>query len=140
MCIQSSEPFSSCKTETLYPLSSNSPFPLLQPMAITNLLFFFLINELIYFWLHCVFVAVRGLSLVVASGGYSSLWCVGFSLQWLLLLRNMGSRRAGSVVVTRGLQSTGSVAVAHGLSCSAACGILPDQGSNACPLHWQADS
>ena len=22
----------------------------------------------------------------------------------------------------------------------AACGILPDQGSNPCPLHWQADS
>ena len=26
------------------------------------------------------------------------------------------------------------------LSCSAACGIFPDQGSNPCPLHWQADS
>ena len=24
----------------------------------------------------------------------------------------------------------------HGLSCSAACGIFPDQGSNPCPLHW----
>ena len=34
----------------------------------------------------------------------------------------------------------GSVVVAHGLSCSAACGIFPDQGSNLCPLHWQADS
>ena len=30
--------------------------------------------------------------------------------------------------------------MAHGLSCSAACGIFPDQGSNPCPLHWQADS
>ena len=30
--------------------------------------------------------------------------------------------------------------MAHGLSCSAACEILPDQGSNPCPLHWQADS
>ena len=29
---------------------------------------------------------------------------------------------------------------AHGPSCSAACGIFPDQGSNPCPLHWQADS
>ena len=28
----------------------------------------------------------------------------------------------------------------HGLSCSLACGIFPDQGSNPCPLHWQADS
>ena len=25
-------------------------------------------------------------------------------------------------------------------SCSAACGILPDQGSNLCPLHWQVGS
>ena len=30
--------------------------------------------------------------------------------------------------------------MAHGLSCSAACGIFPDQGLNPCPLHWQADS
>ena len=29
--------------------------------------------------------------------------------------------------------------MAHGLSCSAACGIVQDQGSNLCPLHWQAD-
>ena len=49
----------------------------------------------IYFWLHWVFVAVRGLSLVAVSGGYSSLQCVGFSLWWLLFLRSTGSRRAG---------------------------------------------
>ena len=82
----------------------------------------------IYFWLCWVFVSVRGLSLVVASGGHSSLRCAGFSLSWPLLLRSTGSRRAGSVVV------------AHGPSCSVACGIFPDQGSNPCPLHWQADS
>ena len=57
----------------------------------------------IYFWLRWVFVAVCGLSLVAASGGYSSLRCAGFSLQWLLLLRSTGSRRAGSVVVAHGL-------------------------------------
>ena len=34
----------------------------------------------------------------------------------------------------------GSAIVAHGPSCSAACGILPDQGPNPYPLHWQADS
>ena len=38
------------------------------------------------------------------------------------------------------LQSTGSAIVAHGPSRSAACGILPDQGPNPCPPHWQADS
>ena len=71
---------------------------------------------------------MRGLSLVAASGGHSSSRCVGLSLSWPLLLRSTGSRRTGSVVV------------AHGPSCSAACGIFPNQGSNPCPLHWQADS
>ena len=33
-----------------------------------------------YFWLCCVFIAMHRLSLVVANGNYSSLWCVGFSL------------------------------------------------------------
>ena len=86
----------------------------------------------IYLRLCWVFVSVRGLSLVVASGGHSSSRCAGLSLSrpllLPLLLRGTGSRRAGSVVV------------AHGPSCSAACGIFPDQGSNPCPLHWQADS
>ena len=96
--------------------------------------FFFLIIStfnyylFIYFWLCWVFVSMRELSVVAASGGHSSLRCAGLSLSWPLLLRSTGSRRAGSVVV------------AHGPSCSAACGILPDQGSNPCPLHWQADS
>ena len=92
--------------------------------------FFFnlLIYLFIYFWLCWVFVSVRGLSPVAASGGRSSSRCAGLSLSWPLLLWSTGSRRAGSAVV------------AHGPSCSAACGILPDQGSNPCPLHWQADS
>ena len=34
----------------------------------------------------------------------------------------------------------GSVIMGHGLSCSEAGGILPDQGWNPCPLHWQVDS
>ena len=94
----------------------------------------------IYFWLHWVFVAARGLSLVVVSGGYSSLWYVGFLLWWLLLLWSQSSRCVGSVVVAHGLQSAGSVVVAHGLSCSVTCGIFQDQALNPCPLHWQADS
>ena len=82
----------------------------------------------IYLWLCWVLVSVRGLSLVVASGGHSSSRCAGLSLSRPLLLRSTGSRRAGSVTV------------AHGPSRSVACGIFPDQGSNPCPLHWQADS
>ena len=61
--------------------------------------FFFFINLFIYLfiylWLHWVFVASHELSLVAASGDYSSLWCAGFSLSWLLLLWSTGSRRAG---------------------------------------------
>ena len=34
----------------------------------------------------------------------------------------------------------GSVIMGHRLSCSEAGGILPDQGWNPCPLHWQVDS
>ena len=30
--------------------------------------------------------------------------------------------------------------MAQGLSCTAACGVFLDQGSNLCPLQWQADS
>ena len=47
------------------------------------------------FWLCWVFVAACGLSLLAVRGGYSSLWCAGFSLQWLLLLQSTGCRHAG---------------------------------------------
>ena len=40
--------------------------------------FLFIYLLFIYIWLCWVFVAVHGLSLVAASGGYSSLRCVGF--------------------------------------------------------------
>ena len=72
--------------------------------------------------------------------------CVNFSLQWLLLLQRVGSRayrlqwHRGSVVAAPRLQSTGSIVVVHRLSCSAACGIFPDEGLNLCLLHWQVDS
>jgi len=72
--------------------------------------------------LHWVFVATRRHSLVAANRGHSWLWCVSFSLPWLL-----------------SLQSTGSVVVVHGPGSSAACEICPNQGSNLCPLHWQAN-
>ena len=103
-----------------------SPHPL-QHLLFVDFIYLF-IYLFIYFWLCWVFVSVRGLSLVVASRGHSSSRCAGLSLSRPLLLRSTGSRRAGSAIV------------AHGLSCSAACGIFPGQGSNPCPLHWQADS
>ena len=61
----------------------------------------FLIYKFIYFiyfsfWLHWVLISACGLSLVAASGSYSSLQCAGFSLWWLFLLRSTGSRCTGS--------------------------------------------
>ena len=88
-----------------------------------------MINLFIY-----LFLAVLGLCFCVRAfsscgeQGHSSSRCMGLSLSQPLLLWSTGSRRVGSVVV------------AHGPSCSAACEIFPDQGSNQFPLHWQADS
>ena len=90
--------------------------------------FYLFIYLFIYLWLCWVFVSVWGLSPVAASGGHSSSRCAGLPPSRPLLLRSTGSRRAASVIV------------AHGPSRSAACGIFPDQGSNPCPLHRQADS
>ena len=101
-------------------------------MAIGLYLFFFFKDLFILLidWL----IAMLGLRFCARAfsscgkQGHSSSRCAGLSLLWPLLLRSTGSRRAGSVVVV------------HGPSCSAACGIFPDQGLNPCPLHWQADS
>ena len=102
--------------------------------------FFFFLKNVVFFSFFLkylfiyLFMAVLGLRFCARAfsscgkRGHSSSRCTGLSLSRPLLLWSTGSRRAGSVVV------------AHGLSCSAARGILPDQGPNPCPLHWQADS
>ena len=97
----------------------------------------------IYFFIFFIFLFlavlglrfVRGPSPVAASGGHSSSRCGDRSssrcaglLSRPLPPRGTGPRRAGSA------------AVAHGPSRSAACGIFPDQGSNPCLPHQQADS
>ena len=57
---------------------------------------FFLFNKFIY-----LFLAALGLRCCVQAfsscgeRGYSSSWCVGFSVQWLLLLHSTGSRCTG---------------------------------------------
>ena len=95
----------------------------------------FLIVLVFFFnFIFLLFLAVLGLCFsarAFSSCGKRGLLFIagtGLSLSWPLFLRSTGSGRAGSVVVARGP------------SCSAACGIFPDQGSNLCPLHWQADS
>ena len=57
------------------------------------------------------------------------------SSQW-----STGSRHAGFSTCRSGLWSTGSIVGVQGLSCPAAYGILPDQGSNPSLLRWQVDS
>ena len=58
-----------------------------------RIIFLIFLKKIIYFWLHWVFDSARGLFLVVASRGYSVLWC--FSWQWPFLLRSVGSRHSG---------------------------------------------
>ena len=72
--------------------------------------------------------------LLLAVLGFAAAWAFfssrserGFSLRQLLL--------CGAHALGHGLNSRGA-----GLSCSVACGIFLDQGSNPCHLHWQVDS
>ena len=99
---------------------------------------FFLFNfylSLAVLGLHCCsgFLSLRRAGATLHCGVWAShhggLSCFG--------ARPLGTQ--ASAVVALGLESTGS-AVAHGFSCSIACGIFPDQGSDPCPLYWQADS
>ena len=89
--------------------------PNVHSSTIYLLFFLTLFILFIYFWLHWVFISACGLSLVAASGGYSSLRCTCFSLRWLLLLWSTGSRHAGfsncgSQALERRLSSCGAQA------------------------------
>ena len=65
----------------------------------------------------------------------------GFSEGEATLRCGLRASRGGfSCFGAQALSEWASVAVAYGLSCSAACGILSDQGLNLRPLHWQANS
>ena len=71
------------------------------------------------------------LSLVMDIRGY-------FLVAEWRLLSSCGAQVVGtqaSVVAASRLSS-----VVHDLSCSTACGILPNQELNPGPLHWQSDS
>ena len=102
------------------------------------------------------FLAVLGLpwcagfSPVTESRGYSScdVWAshyggfshhraqgLGHGLQEVWHLGHVGS----AVVVPR-FWNTGLVVMAHGPSCSGACGIFLNQGSKFCLRHWQTNS
>ena len=78
---------------------------------------------------------LHGLSLIVASGGYSLLQITGSRHVWTSVVED-----TGSIVAAGGLQSVGSIVMAHRLSCSEACVIFPDLGWKPCSLHWQVGS
>ena len=103
----------------------------------TNLFFFLIILFLAVLGLHCC----TGFSLVVARGGYSLMAMHGLLISVASLVAGHGiySMQA-SAVVAPGLLSTGSAVAVQGLSCSPACGILPDQGLYPCILHQQTHS
>ena len=89
-------------------------------LSLTQIMFLYIyiyIFFFFFFWLHWVFVAVRRLFSSCGERGYSSLRCVGFSLRWLLLLRNTGSRCAG-------FSSCGTRALEHRLSSCGARALL----------------
>ena len=66
-----------------------TPVPFLVFLHLACCLFFKLYFLFIsYFWLHWVLGAAPRPSLVAVSGGSSSLWCVGLSLRWLLIVEH----------------------------------------------------
>ena len=71
---------------------------------------------------------------LLSSCGVRASHCGSFSL-----CKAQALGHEGSVVVVPGLYGTGPIVVVHGLSCSSACRIFQDQGSNLCFLRWQAD-
>ena len=58
------------------------------------LLLFIYLNKFIYLFLAALGLRCCTRTLVAVSGGYSLLWCVGFSLRWPLLLQSTGSKHA----------------------------------------------
>ena len=97
---------------------------------------------LVYFWLWWVFVAALAFFWLSWAGTtfHCSVWaspCSGFFCWGAQVLGRAdfsSLQHMGSIVGV-----PGSVVV-HGLCCSAAGGIFPDQGSNPSLPHWQADS
>lgn len=87
--------------------------PTLLPLVTTGLISFYefrfvFIVFIYYDWLHWVFIAAQGVSLVVTSRGHSLGVVTSFSLLWSPLLQSAGSRSVGSGVAEPGLGGCGS--------------------------------
>ena len=92
--------------------------------------FFICIFLKIYFWLHWVFIALHGLSLVAMNGATLHLDAQASHFCGFSYCRAQAPSTRASVV-----QHAGSAVIAHRFRGSVACGIFPDQGLNLRPLH-----
>ena len=132
-----------CKFQSHWPRCHPPSCPVLKRcyIFVYSVSSFFFYNFIYLLIILCwVFTAAQVFLYLWWAGVTLQLWNAGFSPWGLLLLQSTGSR-------VLGLQSSwllGSRAQAqslwHRAFCPGVCGIFPDQGSNRCHLHWQADS
>ena len=97
-------------------------------------------SESISFCFIILFLAVLGLCCCTWTSCSKRSCSPAVERRLLSALVSLGFGAGSRVQGPQQLQHEGSAVVAHGLSCSEACGIFPGQGLNSCPLHWQADS
>ena len=122
----------SCQKKTLYTLHLPHPAPYSSDCQSSFCFCVFIYLDIPFKFYLFVFVAPLGLCCCTqaffrcSEWDCSSLRCTGFSLGWPLLLWGAGFRPCR-------LSSCR-------LSFSVAGGIFSDQGSNACPFHWQVNS
>ena len=106
-----------------------------------NALFFkkFFFDLLIFFVAVWAFSSCSEQGLLSSCGAWAS-HCGGFTCCGARALGYSGFGSCSSVVVASQFYSTGSIVVAQRLGCSAACGILLNEGSNPHLLRWHSDS
>ena len=131
----------SCPAENLHSFLPSGVWEELVPFVLLK-------NNLI------LFTAILGLCCCMQASSSCSEWGLLFiSVNELLIeMASLASEQGlqvhglqwmhctDSVVAAHRLSRAASVAVAHRLSCSSACGIFPDQGSNPYPPRWLVDS
>ena len=100
-----------------------------------------------FFWLCWVFTVARDFLWLQGVGtvrcGTRAPHGGGFSHCRAWALGPGSSAAAARGFISHGswvLEHAGFSSWAHGLGCSLARGIFPDQRLNPCPLHWQVDS
>ena len=98
---------------------------------------FFILFIYLNLFIYLIYLFLAALGLRCCTRAFSSCKRAGATLHCSARASHCGGL---SCCRARAPGAWASVAVAPRLSCSSACGILPDQGSNPRPPHWQADS